>query len=479
VAAKDRQKPKRPVAVDLFSGAGGLAEGLAWAGINVAVAVEKHPHPALTCAFNHPKTKVVCGDITNLTAKKIAGFVKEKTNSRKVDLVAGGPPCQGFSPAGARNKNDPRNQLFKQFLEIVKGLKPRVFLFENVPGFAKLYDGYAFRGVVEGFRELGYTMHNVPDKFPRKGKISTEDFPLLDALDYGVPQRRKRFILVGWKEGEVEHGFQWPKETHGPNSKDKTPYVTVEEALSDLAFLTGGFESHVYSKEPASHYQEQRQLHAEILCNHLATKHASKTVEMFKAMKPGCTIRTVPPEIRTGKQTMCRMDPDSYSKSVLALPDDFVHYSQHRIPTVREMARLQSFDDDFVFLGKRTTSDKSRRVDVPQYTQVGNAVPPLLAKKIGEAIVKMLGCRSKDLRDHPQRKKRKNWLQGSSGFFGYSLVSGSQFDLVDKAGKKCALPILKDPEESLVVDLTKATDWSRRGRRTFAYLGKKGAKVTA
>jgi len=145
------------------------------------------------------------------------------------------------------------------------------------------------------------------------------------------------------------------------------------------------------SDPPSSEYQRQRRLHTGTLFNHLATKHRKATVNMFRRLVPGKTIRSIPEEHRSGKQRMRRLTPNDASSAILALPDDYIHFQRHRILTVREMARLQSFDDDYVFLGKRTTSDLSRRVDVPQYTQVGNAVPPILARALGVAIIRALG----------------------------------------------------------------------------------------
>ena len=173
---------------------------------------------------------------------------------------------------------------------------------------------------------------------------------------------------------------------------------------------------------------------------------------------------------------MSRMDPVSGSKTVLALPDDFIHYSQHRIPTVREMARLQSFDDDFVFLGKRTTSDKKRRIDVPQYTQVGNAVPPLLAYAVAVALLRSLGLRPKELRDFKARRQRHGWLRGSSGYTGYTLDEEAEanLDLVDRYGYCLTLPI--SGEEEYVNNIRGIKDWTSPMRRAKAPMHVNGRK---
>lgn len=451
----------RPVAIDVFAGAGGLSEGLLSAGINVAVAIEKHPHPALTCAFNHPSTTVVCDDIAELEMDALSVLVRKRIRASNVDIVVGGPPCQGFSPAGLCNPNDPRNKLFREFVRVVDHFKPKVFLFENVPGFVKLYEGKAIQAIVGHFRELGYKMHGIPQDLAK-----LDEFPLLDASHFGVPQRRKRFILVGWREGEIECDFEWPEKSHGPDSQTKRKFVSTGQALSDLEFLTAGHESHIYQPDRRiTSYQSARRSNTDTLFNHLATKHRADTVAMYRRLTQGGTIRMIPAKFRSGKQTMSRLTEWDRSKAVLALPDDFVHYRRHRIPTVREMARLQSFDDDFVFLGKRTTSDKHRRVDVPQYTQVGNAVPPLLGRALGKAILKCLGLRTKDLRDLPERKRRLSWIRGSSGFAGYSLDPDAKgkIDLVDNSGARRNLPLSSD--DIPVEELDCITNWTLRPRR--------------
>lgn len=461
-----------PVAIDLFAGAGGLSEGLLAAGVNVAVAIEHHPHPALTHAFNHPGTTVLCGDIRELSIDVLKHHLKRRTGQTNVDLVAGGPPCQGFSPAGKQDRNDPRNSLFEEFLRVVEHFKPRMFLFENVPGFTQLYEGNAIHTILDAFWSLGYRMHAIDND----AEYYPEDYPTLNAVWYGVPQRRRRFLLVGWRDRTLERPFAWPAPTHGngqaggdhflkQHSGIRLPYLTVEDAIGDLAFLSGGFECHSYKLPPSSEYQRQRRLHTGTLFNHLATKHRKATVNMFRRLTPGKTIRSIPEKYRSGKQRMRRLTPNDASSAILALPDDYIHFRRHRILTVREMARLQSFDDDYVFLGKRTTSDLSRRIDVPQYTQVGNAVPPILARALGVAIIRALGGRQRDLRMVKLRQERHDWVCGSSGFLGYTLapLAEGQIALYDASGKQMPLPISEDaiPASQQVA----VVDWMNTARR--------------
>lgn len=175
-----------PVAVDLFAGAGGLGEGLMSAGVRVAAAVELHPQPSLTYAFNHPGSAVLVGDIRQLPMDRLEAAVRTATGKRKIDVVVGGPPCQGFSTAGKKVSEDPRNSLFNQFVRVVEHFRPKLFLLENVPGFKKMHGGRAYTEAVALFTRLGYTI--------------TDD--LLNAMDYGVPQGRLRFVMVGWLKRE-------------------------------------------------------------------------------------------------------------------------------------------------------------------------------------------------------------------------------------------------------------------------------------
>jgi len=167
----------------------------------------------------------------------------------------------------------------------------------------------------------------------------------------------------------------------------------------------------------------------------------------------------VPTESKSSKKTMARLDRHHISNTVLALPDDLIHYSHHRIPTVREMARLQSFDDDYVFIGKRTSGFMERKHDVPQYTQVGNAVPPLMAKAIGRALAKMFNAPTVDVRQREERLKRLAWVRGTSGYTGYTLSANAkdQLALYNIEGVQIPLPI--DEAPTPVIDRQPLEDW--------------------
>jgi len=434
----------------LFAGAGGLSEGLLAAGINVAVAVESHPHPALTHAFNHPDTTVLCGDIREISARRIRDQLERKTGQRNPDIVVGGPPCQGFSVAGKRKRTDPRNKLLEQFARLVEQLSPKVFVFENVPGLFKLYGGRALHKLMDQLWKKGYVFHGLDNN----SEYYPTDYPVFDASKFGVPQKRKRLVLIGFKEGLADNlTVDWRRGRP----------VSVDSAIGDLDFLTGGLESHTYGKIPTTNYQRDRRSNCSHLFNHLATKHHQNTVKVFRHFMPGDTVNCLPADLRTKKQRVLRLKPECASPAVLALPDDYIHPSLNRILTVRELARLQSFDDDYVFFGKRTTSDKNRRVDVPQYTQVGNAVPPLLARSLGTSILQALGCQTIDLRNLPERKRRQEWITGGSGFHGYELtpIAAREIDLISISSNQCLIPINETALPITQLD-DGIVDWTQR-----------------
>jgi DNA (cytosine-5)-methyltransferase 1 len=443
---------KHLLAIDLFSGAGGFSEGLEASGIKVVLSQELHPQPALTLAFNHPDTSVVVGDIRQLDPQVMEEIIRKKYPTCDIDVVVGGPPCQGFSTAGKKNEDDPRNGLFKNFCDVVKHFQPKVVILENVTGFKKMYDGRIYLEAIEHFTALGY-------------KVTDS---ILNAVDYGAPQRRKRFIMVGIRN-DISSSFKWPNATHqNPETQSNLfgnkllKHTSVEDALSDLTFVLPGYEAHAHKLKPTSTYQVERRDTYPRLFNHLATKHRERAEITFSYIPEGGTIGCVPDEFKSAKKTMARLNRTHISNTVLALPDDLIHYSQHRIPSVREMARLQTFDDDYVFIGKRTSGFTDRKHDVPQYTQVGNAVPPLLSKVIGFQIVDLLGASHTDMRNKAERRSRHEWLRGSSGYTGYALSSTADISLLDTQGNPINLPI--DDSQPKTLKLPVLVNWKTAGK---------------
>jgi len=447
-----REHVELPVAVDLFSGAGGLSEGLEMAGFRVASAVELHPQAALTHALNHPNCETLAGSVEQVDFLTLRATLRERYGVDRPHLVAGGPPCQGFSTAGKKRAKDPRNELFKEFVRAVRELDPQLVLLENVPGFKKMHRGVAYKETRNLLQEIGY---------------ETDD-RIVQAYEHGVPQRRQRFILIGWKPEFID-AAQWPdpgfsySASAGAPLPLLSPAVTIEEALADLAFLEPGWEAHRHLEKAGSRYAGDRRSGTSLLFNHLATAHRPKAVEMFRKIPEGGTIASVDPGQRTAKATMARMDRGKISNAVLALPDDLIHYEHDRIPTVREMARLQGFDDDYVFMGKRTSGFMERRIDVPQYTQVGNAVPPLLAAALGKSLLAMLDRPTGDARALAARRKRHALVCGSSGFSGYALSPDARGQVLLRwvDGKQLSLPI---GEEKPVAEQESPREWRRGGR---------------
>jgi len=443
--------------VDLFAGAGGLSEGLLQAGIDVVASVELHPQPGLTHAFNHPGTRVLVGDVRQLDLATLDSAVMHRGHE-SVDLVVGGPPCQGFSSAGKKASTDPRNSLFRSFVSVIEHLRPRMFMMENVPGFKSRYGGRVYAEAVDAFTLLGYT---------------TVDAVVV-AAEHGVPQRRRRFVMVGWMPSV--DGFEWPTASHlGLDSQrdlfgvEREPTPLAGDALDDLSFLEPGFEATQYLHAPRSVFAKERRSDNSVLFNHLASRHRAKAVEMFSKIEVGGSIRDLDDRDRTQKQTMVRIDPKQISNTVVSLPDDLLHYAHHRILSVRECARLQTFDDDFVFIGKRTSGFVERRVDVPQYTQVGNAVPPLLGRALGRAFALSLGVDPIDLRNIDRRRLRHQLVAGSSGYAGYTLKpeADDEITLSTVRGKRIDLPIHSD--DARVIDQSALVDWKavsnpRRGQ---------------
>ena len=355
----------RYAAIDLFSGCGGLSLGLSNAGFDIILANELNEDAASTYVHNLIKkaghdTKIIVDDVCHLSTERIL----EIAGGRRISLVAAGPPCQGFSLAGRRDMNDPRNSLFKQLVRIVKEIKPPLFLMENVKGILTMDGGRVIEAIIDSFEKVGY---NVQIK-------------VLRSSEYGVPQIRERVFIIGTTY-ECKDVYPKPRIKHP---------ISVKDAISDLSFLRAGQSSKDYLHSPESRYQELMRRHSSYLTNHDAARHSQKVINRFSKLKPGETAHTLPPKLRTRKMVLFRLHPDQPARTIVTLPDDYVHYLQDRILTVREMARLQSFPDSFEFLGPKSTGGKRRKFEVPQYTQVGNAVPPLLAQAVGEQLITCL-----------------------------------------------------------------------------------------
>lgn len=367
-----------PTAVELFAGAGGLMLGLERAGFHSLVANEVHGDPCKTLRRNFPHVPVVQASIRDLDGKGLfrsAGYARPQ----EVTLVAGGPPCQGFSTAGLKDPIDPRNSLIGDFIRIVRDLRPHFFLLENVTGLMSMHSGRLFANVLHELSTIGYDFHH----------------EVLFAADYGVPQMRKRLIVLGSRSGRPP---MHPVPTHRAGgtatllNRDRRPTPTCGEAIGDLPLINPGEVATTYARPPHTDYQRLMRSDATVLHNHQASRHRQQTMDYYHYVPPGGTSLDIPEHVRNGKQGVQRWPLDGIARTITTEPTDFLHPTQDRIPTIRELARIQSFPDAFVFMGQRTTGNKMRRLGYcSQSQQVGNAVPPLLAEAIGRSLIEGLG----------------------------------------------------------------------------------------
>ena len=347
----------KPTIIDLFAGVGGLSLGFELSGFEVVLANEYDPSIANAYVLNRQNANMIVADITKLSI--------EETFSRfagKVDVIVGGPPCQGFSQKGSRKTiHDPRNFLFKYFFDVVSLVKPKYFVMENVPNLLTAENGFFRKEIEELFEGIGYTLNA----------------DVLNAVDFGVPQSRRRTCIIG-RLGTTK--VKMPE----PVSKR----ITIWDAISDLAYLESGegAEEQVYRFPIQSKYQETLRGDSKVLFNHVATNHSAIAIERLKMIPPNCGKEVLPEEHLTKSVysgTWTRMVQDEESVTITTRFDTpssgkFTHPYLNRAITVREAARIQSFPDWFRFYGTKTS----------QMKQVGNAVPPLLAKAIANAILK-------------------------------------------------------------------------------------------
>ena len=350
------------------------------------------------------------GDIHDLLSKREEALT---SLAGKVDLLAGGPPCQGFSHAGRRQPDDPRNRLFEAYLDLVRILRPRLVLVENVRGFKSEFKGTGI-GTVRNFAEA-----------LQQGLSTCYDVAsaVIQSRDFGVPQVRPRFFLVGaLKEVSIKEDIATFFDDMELNVDDflekrRLPrWPTARDAISDLEISRNGtvdcieckgFQEIGY-KSPQTPYQRaMRDGHEGAPSDMRLARHRPDIRNRFSAIIKSCHEEgrlnvTISPKVRKAhklkKMAIRVLDPMDTAPTVTSLPDDLLHYSEPRILTVRETARLQSFPDWFSFKGNYTTGGHRRRNEVPRFTQVANAVPPLLAEQLGLALIRIfLGFRSTEL----------------------------------------------------------------------------------
>ncbi len=344
--------------LDLFCGAGGFSCGLdSLSAFKTVIGVDFDGSVLETFERNIKGVLAIQGDLTDISTKEL---IIQKAKELKVNMVIGGPPCQGFSLKGKNlGLDDPRNFLFKEYVQIVKEVNPEVFIIENVKNLINACDGYFIKQILDEFHKLGYIVN----------------YDVLNAANFGVPQHRERAIIIGSKSKSIKP------------PRGKKIATTVRDAISDLSYLQSGegtFEAE-YIIEAQTHYQRQMRASSKALYNHVATTHAKVALDKLAMIPPERDKSYLPKELH-GKQkfstTWARLIWDTQSPTIDTRFDTpsngrNSHPYLHRAITPREAARIQSFPDNYVFYGKKCSVCK----------QIGNAVPPLLAKAIGEEII--------------------------------------------------------------------------------------------
>lgn len=342
---------------DLFAGCGGLSLGFRQAGFDLSLAVDNCKDCSITYNSYFPDTPYILKDIRDITPEEILDAV----NGKKIDGVIGGPPCQGFSISGKRIFIDPRNSLYLEYFRIIDILKPEFCVLENVPGLLRLYDGKAFKLINHEFIARGYTVFE----------------KILSADNFGVPQTRKRTFLVGMKGKPF--GFPSPE-------KKK---LTLWDAIGDLPEPSSTAFPGAYSVEPLNEYQKEMRARSSVLFNHQTTLHTVKTKKIISLVPEGGNYKNLPPEFADTRKVhiaWTRLDGSAPCTTIDTGHRHHFHPKENRVLTVRESARVQSFPDGFIFKGSKTS----------QYRQVGNAVPPLLARKIAEKVKEALSDNIRD-----------------------------------------------------------------------------------
>lgn len=335
--------------IDLFSGCGGFSKGLEMAGHKCILGVDFQASAVESFKLNHPHAQAIHMDITKLNKTKLSKLIKLDD----VDMVVGGPPCQGFSTVGRGNAEDSRNTLFKQFVRIVKHTKPKIVLFENVTGMLASKNRETLREIFKSFEKLGYNM----------------DALVMSSDHYGVPSRRRRAIIMGVRGGTP----RFPKMTHGM----RKPLVCVEEVIEDLYTKSGKIFNHEVEKSQLTNKIDLMRL------KHIPPGEGIRYERDEKKFLPSKLRYKIDwnemNEKRFRQTRLQRIPLDKPAPTILTSRTMYYHPTEDRYLTVREAAALQSFPNDFIFSGSVTA----------QFRQIGNAVPPGMAKILGREIKKI------------------------------------------------------------------------------------------
>ncbi len=394
--------------IDLFAGCGGLSLGLYNSGFwKGKFAIEKSPDAFETLQYNliEKKNHFDWPDWLPKQNHDINEVIKNhkdnlKSLRGKIDLVAGGPPCQGFSTAGRRIEGDSRNELIKSYIKFIRLVQPKVIFFENVKGFTQKFDKNKIKGKI--FSEY---VTNALEYDSPKGDFQgyNVEGKLIDFSEFGIPQKRTRFILVGIRKdiaNQVKpNGFfeqiQMQKETF-LIKKGIGLTNSLEDAISDLLKInevvspdTKSFTAGLYNPIQSKYQKLLRgRVDSKIPDSHRFAKHSEDTLRKFEfilqnAEKNKTLSNELKERFNLKKRTVIPLSGNRPTPTITTLPDDYIHYCEPRIFTVREYARIQSFNDWYEFKGKYTTGGKRRTQEVPRYSQIGNAIPPLFGEQAG------------------------------------------------------------------------------------------------
>lgn len=362
-------------AIDLFAGAGGFSCGFEKAGFKITKAVEFNSEIAKTYEYNHPYTKMIVDDIKNVDQTK---EFKEK----EVDVIIGGPPCQGFSMAGARNRigfmDDPRNYLFKHYFNIVKTIKPKVFVFENVKGLLSMQKGAIFNEIRRIFS----------DKKLLDGDSYNLFWKIEKAVDFGIPQKRERFILIGIlnkKNIDFENVFKETKKEIVKKNSEFFVQQTIRDAIGNMPLPTK--DGIILEPKPKTEYEKELSVkQGTRIFNHMKSNHSIKAIARMAKIKPGENYTVLNEKIKSVHSgSYGRMEWDEPAVTITTRFDTpsggrFIHPIENRTITPREAARIQSFPDSYRFIGSKSSIS----------TQIGNAVPPKMAYVLARMVIKLI-----------------------------------------------------------------------------------------
>jgi DNA (cytosine-5)-methyltransferase 1 len=360
----DTKKTRKPVVLDLFCGCGGFSLGFQQAGFEVIAGIDNDKGALFTLEKNLKKT---LGLNIDLSRKSWLKELFSKIGERPIDVIIAGPPCQGFSLTGPRNFDDPRNSLYLAVLDAVKFFKPTAFIIENVKGMKGLYNGAIVSEICSRIGKLKYNPNAA----------------LLNASNYGVPQFRDRFFIVGLV-AELGY-FSFPTPTHNHET-----YVSCEEAIGDLPSREYelGMDKDAYEERVLTEFQQMIKGRQKHLFNHVATNHKDFVKEVISMVPEGGNYKDLPQgigESRKFNEAWTRYHSQKPSRTIDTGHRNHFHYKYNRVPTIRENARLQTFPDSFIFYGSKTVQNRL----------VGNAVPPMLGQALANKIKEYVSLKSK------------------------------------------------------------------------------------